>query len=64
MTLLFRKGLGPQDVKSSKDATEALEFCLVQNIEALHSIFDLGQIPCLLKCKGNTILFTQIAGNI
>lgn len=31
------------EAKSSKDATEALEFCcLVQNAEALFSIFDLG----------------------
>lgn len=38
------KGFGDSgEAKSSKDATEALEFCcLVQNAEALFSIFDLG----------------------
>jgi len=44
MTLLFRDGLGIQEAKSSKDATEALEFyCLVKNTEGLLSVSDLAK---------------------
>lgn len=34
MTLIFGKGLGIQEAKSSKDTKQTLEFCLVQNAEA------------------------------
>lgn len=34
VTLIFGKGLGIQEAKSSKDAKQTVEFCFVQNAEA------------------------------